>query len=401
MAVAETRTLIPLDRVAQVLGISDLHFNGITSQYFQLEPYCDDVWQQYAWQRTDRFSREELAEILNQAEQTVAKQLGYLPVSNWIRKEEHLLPQTLRPEEYSYVNSRGMRKSISSRFGFVHEGGVRGTSAIETGASVVYDDPDGDGYKERATVTVVTALTNIEEVRVFYPGENAAEEWEIRPVNVSISGGIATITFNRSQCVLPELLNRFPSQNDPLDAVDGDDDANFLTTVDVYRVYNDTSQQITFYIEPSGCSGCDLTEASGCLTVRDSRRGFLTYWPATWDTDTETYTLTTLTGIPLRADFYYYAGLRNEHSDYPHLRMKPDLERLIIYYALTLADKAICGCDNFASTLAYQLLDIADRKNQFIPTFQQLNCPLGTRRAALNMWNYIQLNKLGSSLRKG
>lgn len=398
MAVASTPTLIPLDRAAEILGISSLYFNGVISDYWDLDPDCDGVWYQYAWQRKDRFSREEFAENLAVAENTVARYLGYYPLPTWIRNEEHLLSQPRSPEQYSFYNTRGMRKSVLTRWGFVQDTGVRATSLIEAGSAITYDDPYSTGYDQRATVSVATTLTDIEEVHVFYPGEDTVE-WEIRPVEVSIAGGIATITFKREQAVLPELLNRVPAPGDPLEGVDGDDDANFLTTVDVYRVYTDPSQQAVFYQEPS-CSGCDLTEYTGCVYIRDSRRGFLAYEFATWDEDTETYTYTTPTGIPLRGVFYYKAGLRNENSLYPNLRMKPDLERLIVYYALTLSDKEICGCDNFSSAIAHQLEDVAEG-NKYKVVYEQLYNPLGTKRASIAMWNYIQNNKLGYSLRKG
>lgn len=403
MAVAETYTLLPLDRVATVLGMSPLHFNGVTSQYHHLDADCDDVWFQTAYQRAEKFSREELARVLAQAEETIAKYLGYWPVPRWIKAEEHQLPQHYRTETYSFFNARGMRKAISARWGYVISGGVRNIDPIELSADIEYLDTDLDGYYETARVIVATDITDVEEIHVFYPGEDAAVEWEIRPVDVSVSGVAATITFRREQAVLPDLLRRMPPPDDPLSAVDGDDDDNFLTVVDVYRVYNDTSQQVLFYYEPSVCAGCSSTTVAGCVVVRDARRGTLAYETATYDEESATWSYTAPCAPSLRAEFWYYAGLQNLESDYPTLRMRPELERLLIYYALSLADKAICGCDNFASHLAYQLEDLAvlGAERRFQTTFKQLDCPLGTSRAALNMWQYIQQHKLGGSLRKG
>ena len=76
MALAKTPTLLPLDRAAEVLGISPLHFNGVRSQYIHDESYCDGAWFQEAYQRADRFSREDLARLLAVAEETVARYLG-------------------------------------------------------------------------------------------------------------------------------------------------------------------------------------------------------------------------------------------------------------------------------------------------------------------------------------
>ena len=398
MALAKTPTLLPLDRAAEVLGISPLHFNGVRSQYIHDESYCDGVWFQEAYQRADRFSREDLARLLAVAEETVAKYLGYWPMPRWVEEEEHQLTQFVRVEVPSYYNSRGMRKSILTRWGHVIEGGIRATSLIEGDAVISYTDEDSDGYFETATITVdLSTIDDRQEVRVFYPGYEAAVQWEIRPVDVDLDAG--TITFKREQCVLENLLYRMPPPDDPMDAVDGDDDANFLTTADVYRVYNDPSQQVVFYMEPDFCNTEETTQ-TGYLNVRDSRRGFVAYWPGTYD---DGWTNATLCAPPLRARFWYRAGKKNLYSETPELQMDYTLERLLVYYALSLSDKAICGCDNFSSHLAYELQDLAEvgDTKRFQVTFKQMDCPLGTKRAAIRMWDYIQQNKLGGSLRKG
>lgn len=214
---------------------------------------------------------------MRQAEDTAAKYLGYYPLPKWISEEEHVLTSSYVPEYYGFANSRGMPKSVLTRWGKVLELGVKALSLIEADAAIVYSDSDGDGYDETATVSVITTVTDEEEIAVFYPDET--ESWEIRPVEISLSGGTATITFRRELAVLPDLIERMPSPSDPHLVIDGDDDANFLTTVDVYRRYTDTSQQVVFYVEPDvSCSGgCSPTEATGCGYIRDANRGIVAY----------------------------------------------------------------------------------------------------------------------------
>lgn len=368
------------------------------SQYVHDETYCDGVWYQEAYQRVDRFSREDLARLIAQAEGTVAKYLGYWPLPRWITEEEHQLTQFVRVEVPSYLNSRGMRKSLVTRWGHVLEGGVRATTLIEEDVTIVYSGTD---YTQTATITIsedISDITDAQEIRVFYPDKGAAVQWEIRPVTVDLDAG--TVTFKREQCVLESLLYRLPPPDDPLAAVDGDDDANFLTAVDVYRVYTDDSQQVVFYEEPTPCEVSGTTQ-DGYVLVRDARRGFLAYDVATYADGV--WTNTYFTRPPLRAKLWYRAGKRNLFSDTPELQMDYELERLLIYYALTLTDKEVCGCENFHSALAYQLIDLAElgSKVRFQTTYKQLDCPLGTKRAAINMWTYIQQNKLGGSLNKG
>lgn len=407
MARATVRTLIPLDRVAAVTGIDPLHFNGVVSSvrpqgYEPGYSDCDDIWFQYDWQSVGKFSRENLAYVLRQAEDVTAKYLGYYPLPKWISAEEHVLTSSYVPELYSHMNSRGLPKSVLTNWGKVIELGVKALSLIEEDVAIVYSDSDGDGYDETATVTVATSVTDEEEIAVFYP--NRTEDWEIRPVEIEISGGTATITFRRELAVLPELIERMPSPDDPTLVVDGDDDTNFLATVDVYRRYNDQSQQVVFYVEPSTCLGsCAPAEITGCGYIRDANRGIVAYKQATYDEDTETWASSTQCYQPLRAELYYRAGLRNLDMSYPSLEMDSTLERLIIYYALTLADKNVCGCNNFSSHLDYLRVDLSeigeDRTYQTTP--QILDNPLGTTRAAVMLWKYILSHRLGSSLRKG
>jgi hypothetical protein len=292
---------------------------------------------------------------------------------------------------------------LFKQWGKVIETGIKGQSLIQAAVPVVYSDVDGDGYDELATVTVATTVTDKEEIAVFFPGTNGEYSYEIRPVDVSLAAGVATITFQKYLAPFVALWEKLPSPDDPVLQIDGDDNSNFVTTVDVYRVYNDISQQVLLYSEPT-CSGTSQVESDGCLYVRNSRLGILAYQQATFNVTTQVWSpCTSCTKLHVRAIAYYRAGLKNVGNAYPHLRMKPDLARLICYYALTLADKPICGCDSFTSQYEFQITDLAEvgEKKSFQNTEETLNNPLGTKRAAINMWKYILKNRISDSVRKG
>jgi len=348
MARAQTSTLIPLDRVATVLNLEPLHFNSVVSQYGIPERNaCDDIWFQYDWQNAGKFSREELARVLHEAETVTATHLGFYPIPVWIEEEEHEIMSALRQERYNYRNAVGGRRSFFADFKYVQAGGIRVKTLIQSGVAVAFTDDDLDLYEETATVTVATTVTDKEEVRAYFPGYSGDDAWEIRPVDVVISGGVATITFPKAYIVRPDLQNKVPSPDDPTLIVDGDDNTNFVNTVDVYRVYHSESQQVVLYNDPS-CGSNVPTEVTGSFYVRDSKRGILAYTQATWNSTTEEWTPSiSCTYMPYRLKSWYRAGLRNIKSSYPNLRMEETLERLIIYYALTLADKNICGCKIF------------------------------------------------------
>ena len=140
--------------------------------------------------------------------------------------------------------------TLQTRWGYVITPGIPAQATIELCAPVVYTDVDGDGVLDTATITVTAAAmaavgANILEVNLYPPttyfldacGEHTPE-WRIRPFKIcadAITGDV-TITLNRCQLVLPHLwLN-----DDPLSL---DDDANFLTCLDVMRDYTDTGTQ--------------------------------------------------------------------------------------------------------------------------------------------------------------
>lgn len=411
MARAATTTLIPLDRFAAILQIDPLHFNGVVSEKRPLRNACDDLWFQHDYQWAGRVSRESLAEALYQAEQTVAGYLGFMPLPAWFVSEECRIDQPFLPESVSVmsVNLRGLKKSIRAKWGLVQSIGKRGTSLISAGAAIVYSSPDGDTYDEQAQVIVATTLTDPDEISIFYPNKNAAPEWEIRPTLVTISGGNATITFRREQVAIESELEKLNDVAEGASGVtiNGDDNANFLTTVDVYRVYNDPSQQATFLTEDTcgscggdGCEVCGLTADTGCLSIRDQRLSILAYDAAVWNADTNTFDSSHFSAgrEPDRIKIWYRAGMRDESQTLPNRQMHPMWERMICFYAITLLDTEVSGCENTKRIFFHQREDLAlstKSGQSFSLSPANLDCPLGTSRAALALWRAIQTSNHG------
>src|SRR5678815_4128134 len=97
----------------------------------------------------------------------------------------------------------------------------------------------------------------------------------------AIAGGLCTITCRREQLVLKTLLEALDAR-----PVAGLSAGNFLTTVDVYRKYNDPSVQVELVWRGSGsctscdidgCVACGLTIQNGCLTTKDRNLGIATF----------------------------------------------------------------------------------------------------------------------------
>lgn len=399
MARASTPTWLPLDRWAEIIGLDPLHFNGVTTT-LRPDGACnkgEDIWLQYAWQDASKVSREDLAEAIREAERIIAGYVGYNLLPDWVIDERQVGDRPGFRELYGAgVNVRGLAKSINAKRGYALSGGQRAKAVISAGAAIVRTDADGDGYLELCTVTVASTIA-VEEVRVYYPGLAGADEWEIRPVQVVASGANLVATFKIWQAPLPSLLEALNASG-----INGDTPANFITTVDLYRVYNDPQSQLQLLWEPDGsgcgcgsstCTSCTLAAQDGCLHVRDSRLGILAYSAGAWNASSSGFDAAELAVCrePERLRLWYYSGWRWETSD-PRKRATVDLdpywERAVAYFATALLEREVCSCNNTEKFLDYYREDLARNNADFSwqTTERLLDNEFGTRRGAWYAW---------------
>jgi hypothetical protein len=288
----------------------------------------------------------------------------------------------------------------------VISGGMRASTLIAAASAIVWSDIDTDGYKETGTVTVATTVTAPCEVRLYYPGHVGAEEWEIRPVQVTIAAGVATIVFRRELAVAQVLIEALLS---PRAAV-GTTDADFLSTVDVYRVWNDPQQQVQMLWEPfwsqcpscsDGCPACAFSSQFGCLVPRRAETSVVAFQPATWNATTSRFDAT-LWGSRQQPDqllLWYRAGLRDEQQGCPDLTMDPDWAKTVAYYASSMLDRPLCDCNpaffkNWQQDMSFQ--SGADEAGVYRLPDEQLANPFGPRRGAINAW--LKVHRPGASL---
>lgn len=131
--------------------------------------------------------------------------------------------------------------------------GKRATSLIQAGVAVTYSDPNSMGFNDTATVTVVTAIANAEVKLYFRVADGAPTagdyRYEIEPTVVTDSAGTVTITAPRWLFVKPtewarEYVANDPNFNSPNVVDTANASTGFVTAVDVYRVYTDTTDNI-------------------------------------------------------------------------------------------------------------------------------------------------------------
>lgn len=419
MARASIKTKLSLDRWAQLMGLNPLHFNQVRFN----EPdnaICSDIYFQYNWQTADHISREQLAQTIAEAEQEIEEWLGYRLCPSWEVDEWR---PSYRPNSPEYVNynggdARGYRQTVRANWGYFISGGIQAKTLISAGAAIVYTDTDSDTYFETATVIVPTTVTDPNEIAVFYPSKGGDDAWEIHLTTVSISGGNATIVFRREQAVIASKLEAYDIEGQ--EAI-GTDNADFLTTVDVYRRYNDPQTQVSFLWEPlasstcavcdgEGCATCAYSAQTGCLIVRgDPRQSLVGYWPATWnvddsDFDTKAWAVSRLPDV---VRLYYYSGWRDKSATYTN-RLASEWERIVAYMAAARLPRPPCDCS--ADTWRYwrEDLNLASGDENGPATYNPLlsrvglanplDNPFGSKRGELMAWRKV--GTLGSMIGK-
>lgn len=350
MARASTYTLLPLDTWAAILGIDRFEFNQIGIDLPATKTAaCNKVFFQLPYQK-DYLSREEVAQAIADAERMMAEAMRFFPAPKYFVNEIVQYPRPYQRNLFGYAGTqRGEWKKVQLTWHRFQTAGVMNRTSIGTG-NVVNTDPDGDGFDDGFSVTIATTETNPYEIGIYFTsadrlGAPLDETWRIRPVNVTISGGNAVITGGLEQLVKPDLTLKYAA--DPLSATTA---ANFVTEVEVYRVFTDTTatdalpyQGIGEWDVTPGCEGgdCGFQIKPICLSPWDADNSVV--WPAfgtpcSWPQNRE----------PDRLSVNYLAGLPLLNGE-----MQPQMARAVAYLAASLLASEKCGCDRSNRILAY------------------------------------------------
>lgn len=410
MAVAQTPTLLSLDRFATVLGLHPLHFNQVDANIGSAQSrVCIEPIFQNSWQHSDAISREELAIAIMEAEEDIARELGYKPAVDWEVNERVELAHPVTGWFAHGYDVRGDTLSVKTKYGHIITGGRKQKTLIQASDAIVYSDADSDTYFETATVSTPTTVTDPEEIAIYYPGLNGDDAWQIRPITVSISGGIATIVFRRDQVVIASELSKLDPQT-----LNGLTNGNFLTTVDVYRVYNDPSVQVQFVwrATDSGCSSCSgdgcvscgLSIQTGCMTVKDKELGIVTVQPGDWNADTTSFDSNAY-DVCRRPDYvrlWYRAGKRDEKLTTPNISVARRWELAIAKLAVTKLDRNICSCKaiidmqtKWTNDLRRSRSTSAESISYRVSSYELENNPFGSTIAAQDVWRLVRKEMLG------
>lgn len=410
-------TLLSLPRFARMVGLAPLHFAGATAsslnpQVFPSGSTCGDVWPRYDWQKVDQVSHESLAYAIKDAEESLAREVGYFPAPMWIEGEQLMYPRDFYRESiYQTKDIRGFSKSIPTKYGKIIQGGVRAVtfiaSATVLAGSLAYTDNDGDGLFETATITLPVTTSNPCEFKVYFSGTNGQQDWEIRtPRVVDLTGGILTLEFESWLFIEPGLLYAFPT-DDGFQAVDMSNVSSLVAAVDVYREY--TSSAIpSAYIkwnngEPGcvcstcggvGCPACSDTSQDGCLQIRDPEAGIVVPVPATYSNGSWSIAAFDVCRAPDKVELNYLAGdLSNEYLRGTSCDPLSDMWAwCIIWLAIARIERPPCSCSRLKNMFDYLREDLAHSSSagSYFEGMDMVNNPFGTHRGELMAWKRVK-----------
>jgi len=347
---------VSLADYANIININECGIWGVNNPNSYGYETCNDIW--------SKWERDQLARYLAEAQKEIEDEIGYFLYPRWvvgqIADEPNGDERYIDSQEWSQVGSQITRWSV------LISGGVRAESNIALSETInTATDPGIVG-------PVATTVTDPNEIKIFYPGTDI----EIRPSKITISGGQVTIEVPRCRTVIESAANN------PSDGIVYGNLANFLTAVDIKRVYNDPSTQAELvwpHICNSGCSvsGCSEKTQTACIYIRDEKIGVIDAYPADYSSGSWTQkSISCCCGAKI-SRLNYYSGVY-------HTMQAQDA---IIRLAHSKMPKEPCQCDKSGA---------AWKMDNIIPdavTRERINCRFGMSNGAWTAWQFAQAMK--------
>lgn len=321
-------------RYAQRIHQNECAFWGVANPAeVEIGYGCDTIW--------SKWMRDDISYYLAEAQQEIEQQVNFPICYRWFENEQHDLTCPIQTE-----------------WGYVIEPGVMAIDDIALGEAVDYSsDPAVIG-------PIATTLTDTSEIAVFYPDSYM----QIYPETMEISGGFLTIWIPRCRMVAADKLEN------PKEGWDYNDIDNFTVTVDVKRVYNDSSTQAELIWR--NCNNCESQSQTACIYVKNSKVGSVEVSPATYSNGSWT-----------RANFCKpVESVRLNYKAGNPLTYQ--MEDTIIRLAHSKMPDELCGCETFMRHWR------RDRHVPEILTRERLNCPFGTNEGAWVAWRFTQSMKM-------
>jgi hypothetical protein len=411
-------TALSLDTWRRTFGFHPWHFFGMAdADVIPVTPQCPTVVKQYAWQNTDAAGREDILNAIASAEQKLLDYLRYRPGAMyseatlpWPQPGDHRLAR------WGYSDPQGRWMNVPLPEAMLQGLGVEARTLLGTPA-ITYSDPNSTGINTLATVTVATTVTDPDEIAVYFQasdrlnGDPVSEQYRIRPVRTSISGGTATIRIPAYLLVRPinyETIS--PTAND-ID-LDPATVGVLAVNLEVYRYYTDpdgntvaTSQGvITWETRPchgwwcccNGCSGASAgspfdpnatATAIARVGIRNAERGVVLPAASVYDATSATWAASPSCQEPDRVTVRYLAGVPLVNGD-----MDSKWATVVARLAAAELARPICACQEANRELYRWQFDAAIQSEveSYQVSPEDLLCPWGTRRGHIQAWRFVQ-----------
>lgn len=371
--------IVPLDTFRHILGIDPYTFWQIKHPAHPLSADCAEYYVHYRWQSSNHMAgRHDFLQALSRAEKMLADRMQYWVGPKYTDSERGLLPQFKQVISYSTKPL-----SFEAKWRHIQKVGKLTWTMLSHDAVVTYPVGTDDAV---ITVLNVPAAVPECEIVVCYAGTQYAR---VRPIRASLSGTTATITINKWLMAEPTLWNT----SHEIDAIVP---ANFMSKVDVYWRYIDTTDQLDIIWEPgiqdcgcllTSCDTCAQSLASACAIARNYEDGVIGYRIADYSNGIWLSSSGCAhTEQPDAVIFSYEHGLPLYEC-----RVNDYWAQIVTHLALALIPSTICGCGNVLEEVKYWQEDLGRAVTGQSWMMSQTNAenPFGTRRGAIEAWQAV------------
>lgn len=348
---SEAPTLLSLSEFAVNMGLNPWFVAGYCTNVPKSPTVgnsneCDGYWHEYTYQ-ANLLSRQDVANAIMDAEYTFADAIGFWPAPHYEELEEQRYPSY-----GGYFQPDGTLKAFKMRYGKLIRLGKQTRVVLHADVAAVLTDPlgltvhlpNGTDSPVPDTFTVSTTVptgTAPEEVELYFTETDRLDQpqrkWQIRPIQVEITGTAATITGRAWQLAPPALV--LSTNASCMDAL-----TDYVESVEVVRVVTDETNHGEFAWPRTPCAAPPCTEYtySLCAEIEEQERSTLAPRPATWDTPNSQFKAGRPDNCnpPSKVRINYTSGVPRTADG----EMDSDMASIISKLAASYLDCTSCAC---------------------------------------------------------
>ncbi len=268
-----------------------------------------------------------------------------------------------------------------TRWHHVRSLGVEAITDIALAEPITLSDLGGP--IDPVTIAVASTVTEPCEVTLWHTAANGGTEIEVDYEDeISISGGVITITLPRCRLVNPTLPV-------PDGGLEYNDDTNFVSALDIKRRYVDTTDVATLEYDTgqvTPCSAdCAMDTQTACGYIRNGKTGDIYVWPGAYSSGAWAQAAFSSCSYPRRVRLNYLANFDDGTCTNGLCSSLPEaLEMAIVRLAHGELPYAPCGCE------VHNLMWQNDQKYPDLPTADMMN-PFGSKQGQLYAWRTMKM----------